>query len=239
MALHTRRRVLFGAAGLLAGLAGCNDDSGGTGTPAERSPTEPGRTPDLGDSGARDPERYALRAAEGPLVWFPDRGDGDSGETDSPGGTIPPHDRRTEGVIADEATAGTLEFADVERADGAREFVATTEFDSETLYLHHAPVEACYRLELCSVSWGGERMTLRYAQSLRPADAACEMGDRDSRATFVRLPVALDSGSEQLRADTEWRRYSEGCGGPSERPTPSEQSTAGTPTPATEDGDDG
>jgi hypothetical protein len=239
MALHTRRRVLLGAAGLLAGLAGCNDDPGGAGTPAERSPTEPGRTPDLGDSSVRDPERYVLRAPDGPLAWFPERGDGDGGEPDERTGTLPPRDRRTVGVIADDATAGALAFAAVEGVDAAREFVAATDFETETLYLHHAPVEACYRLELCSVSWGGEGLTLRYVQSLRPADAACEVGERDSRATLVRLPVALDPGSERVRADVEWSRRSEGCGGSSERPTPGERSAAGTPEPTTGEGGDG
>jgi hypothetical protein len=231
MALHTRRRVLLGAAGLFAGLAGCADDPGSPGTPAERTPTDPGRAPAIGDDGVRDPERYVLRATAGPLAWFPEAVEADTATT------VPADERRTAGVIADEATAGALEFADVDGVADAREFVAATDFDSETLYLHHAPVEACYRLELCSVSWGGEELTLRYVGSLRPADAACEVGERETRATLVRLPTVLDPGSERVRADTEWRRRSQGCGGSSECPTPGEQSTAGTRTSTTEEGD--
>ncbi|MEF8851185.1 MAG: hypothetical protein V5A44_00155 [Haloarculaceae archaeon] len=110
MALHTRRRVLLGAAGLLAGLAGCNDEPGEAGTPAA-SPTEPGRPRDPGDTGVRDPERRVLRhPGEGPLAWFAEDGTTANGTTDR---TIPPHEREHEGLIASDPAARTLVAADV------------------------------------------------------------------------------------------------------------------------------
>jgi|GEM_PF-1896883 len=203
MALHTRRGVLLGAAGLLAGLAGCNEDPESTGTPAERAPTDPGEPRDLGDTGTRDPEQYALRGDDGggTIAWFTedaessgdsagsgdgtDETNGDGGATDS--GTIPPHERRDGGLITDEATAATLSFADVEGAEEARAFVESTDFDSESVYLHQTPLGDCYRLELCSVSWG-EEVSLWYVPVLENYDVACSSEERDTLATFVRIP---------------------------------------------------
>jgi len=242
MALHTRRGVLLGAAGLLAGLAGCNEDPESTGTPAERAPTDPGEPRDLGDTGTRDPEQYALRGDDGggTIAWFTedaessgdsagsgdgtDETNGDGGATDS--GTIPPHERRDGGLITDEATAATLSFADVEGAEEARAFVESTDFDSESVYLHQTPLGDCYRLELCSVSWG-EEVSLWYVPVLENYDVACSSEERDTLATFVRVPVALDAGRT---VEVERSNRAGRCGRPRDRSTPSERSTNQTAT---------
>jgi len=224
MALHTRRGVLLGAAGFLAGFAGCNEDGGDEGTPARRSPTDPGEPHEPGEDSTRDPEQYALRGDDGggEIAWFaadaetPGDGAGDpDGTTDA--GTVPPHERRDEGIIADEATAATLSFADVEGSEDARAFVEATDFDSESVYLHQTPLGDCYRLELCSVSWGGEELSLWYVPVLHDYDVACSSDERDTLATFVRIPATLDPDQA---VDVERSNRGGQCGQVRNRPTP-------------------
>lgn len=234
MALHTRRGVLLGAAGVLAGLAGCNEDSEPSGTPDGPTPIDPDEPRDLGDTGTRNPEQYALRGddGDGTIAWFDedagtsgDDSSGPDGATDS--GTIPSHERRDRGLIADEATAATLSFSDVEGTEEARAFVEATDFDSESIYLDQTPLGNCYRLELCSVSWGGEEVSLRYVFVLEDYDVACSSDERDTLATFVRIPVALDP---DRTVDVDRSNRAGRCGQPRSRPTPSEQRTDGTET---------
>jgi hypothetical protein len=227
MALHTRRGVLLGAAGLLAGLAGCNEDTGDDGTPAQRSPTDLGQPREPSEDSTRDPEQYALRGDDGrgTIVWFAEdvdrSGDGsaDSGTT-TDAETIPPRDRRDEGLITDEAAAATLSFSDVEGSEEARAFVEATDFDSESIYLHQTPLGDCYRLELCSVSWGGEEVSLWYTPVLYDYDVACSAEERDTLATFVRIPAVLDPDQS---VDVERSNRGGQCGRPRNRPTPSER----------------
>jgi hypothetical protein len=227
MALHTRRGVLLGVAGFLAGLAGCNEESEPTGTPAQRTPTDPGEPRELGETGTRDPEQYALRGDDGGgvIAWFaedPGAVGADTGDSDAAtdAGTISPHERRDEGVIADEATAATLSFGDVEGAEEARAFVEATDFDSESIYLHQTPLGDCYRLELCSADWGGEELSLRYVSVLQDYDVACSSEERDTLATFVRVPAALDP---DRRADVERSNRGGRCGQGRTGSTPSER----------------
>jgi hypothetical protein len=246
MALHTRRGVLLGVAGFLAGLAGCNEESEPTGTPAQRTPTDPGEPRELGETGTRDPEQHALRGDDGggTIAWFAEDvsasgdstggedGAGEAGDPDSvtDSGTIPPRERRDEGLVTDGATAATLSFSDVEGVEEARAFVAATDFDSESLYLHQTPLGDCYRLKLCSVSWGGEAVSLRYVPVLESYDVACSAEERDTLATFVRIPVALDPG-QTVKVD---RSNDAGrCGRPRTRPTPGERDTDGTASVST------
>jgi len=197
----TRRRALQVAVGLAAGLAGCPDGDtdagrGSAGRPAG-SPTQP--VPTVADDRAVDPEYVTLRADESdydhPLAWFvPDPDD-----RPTAGATVDPSDRQIGGLIADEATAATLTFSDraVETdasagVETARQFVAETDFDGETLLVDRYPVEACYRLVLCYVAWADGEVEVRYGRFLRGADVACESGERDSQVALARLPVALD-----------------------------------------------
>lgn len=218
MALHTRRMLLLGAAGFLAGLAGCNEETGGETATVPAGPTDPGQRRDLGETGVHDPDRFVLRGRDGPLAWFAE--DAGAGSTDDRG-TVPAHERRTEGVVTDESTATTLAFAGVDGTREARAFVDATDFDGETVYLHHSPVGACERLRLCSVSWADEEVSVRYIQFLKDWDEPCETGETDVQATLVRLPVALDP--DVRPGSTTWRR-SRRCAGSTARTTPSDRS---------------
>jgi len=215
MALHTRRGLLLGAAGLLAGLAGCNEDPGDEPDPS--SPTEPGQRPDPGEDGIADPERRVLRATDGPIAWF-----AEDATVDTDHGTLSADERTEGGLIASEATAATLSLADVEGREAARAFVGATDFDSETIYLDQSPVGECYRLVLCSAGWGDDRIRLRYARVLRDYDVPCEAGERETQATFVRLPVALDA-SERWPTETG---IGTAAGCRESRASPGERSTA-------------
>ncbi|WP_459194339.1 hypothetical protein [Halosimplex sp. J119] len=195
----TRRRALQTAVGLAAGFAGCNDtgDSDGSPTPAAD------RHPD--DHVAQDPEHVTLRGSDyelgDRLAWFLDP---DDRPTD--GRTVERRDRVTRGLVADRATAETLTIDDAavaetefsDSAEAVREFVAETDFDRETLYLHHELTDECYRLVLCYVSWADREVEISYGQFLRDHDVACEADARDGQATLVRIPAALDPEQYEL-----------------------------------------
>ncbi|MFC7141619.1 hypothetical protein ACFQMA_17495 [Halosimplex aquaticum] len=197
----TRRRALQAAVGLAAGFAGCNDSSGGGRSPTPSAP----RGPD-DDHVALDPEYVTLRASDYELgdrfAWFL----ADPADRPTDGGTVDRSDRQTRGLIADRATAETLTIeeggvADTEISDSpeaVREFVAATDFDRETLYLHHELTDECYRLVLCHVSWADREVEIRYGRFLRDHDVACEADARDGHLTVVRIPAALDPKRYEL-----------------------------------------
>jgi hypothetical protein len=195
----TRRRALQAAVGLAAGLAGCPDGETDAGRDDGATPIGSPTPPVPGDDRVSDIESVTLRADEGgydnPLAWFvPEPGDRATADS-----TVDPSDREFEGLIADPATAETLRVTD--RAteteasvapETARQFVAGTDFDSETLLVENRSVEECYRLVLCHVAWDDGEVETGYGRFLRDADVACESGERDARATVARLPVPLD-----------------------------------------------
>ncbi|MDS0296217.1 hypothetical protein [Halogeometricum luteum] len=177
----TRRRFLLGAAAtLLSGLAGCNGESYGSSTAVERSNrSDPGPVPD----------HYVLRnAGNEPPAWFVDPDE----ETTTERGTVPDRMRETRGFVASETTADRLRFADVDGADAAREFVAATDFESETVYVETESVSECRTLSLCGVSWTGSSIHTDYGSTYRDADVACEADARDGVSTLIRIPEALD-----------------------------------------------
>lgn len=227
MALRTRREVLLGAAGLLVGPAGCNEEAAGRSPTVPAAPTDPGRRRSPGETGVHDPERAVLRSGEGPLAWFAE--DVATGRTDdaTDTGTVPAGERETGGAVTDGSTAATLAFADVAGADEARAFVDATDFDRETLYLHHSPVTACERLRLCSVSWSDGEVSIRYARFLGDWNEPREAGETDTRATLVRLPVAL--GPTVRPGSTTWRDTRR-CAGATARPAPSDRPSEDAPS---------
>ncbi|WP_436925903.1 hypothetical protein [Halosimplex amylolyticum] len=194
----TRRRALQGAVGLIAGLAGCNDTITGINreNPPSGTPAVPRRS---GDQVASDPDRLVLRA-EGldrgePFLWFAH--DADELPTDAE--TARKANRVSDGLIADTATAETFTIDDdatwsdlSDPPDAVREFVAATDFETETILVDNYPVGACYRLELCHVTWSDDDVETRYGRFLRDHDVPCEADARHAQATVVRLPVALD-----------------------------------------------
>lgn len=196
----TRRRLLGGTAALFAGLAGC---SGSSTTDSNTG------TPPAGANVAHDPERHALRTVdERPPVWLPPEG---AGATDAASGdaTAGRPDRvRAFVLVASEATARRLRFADVDGADEARAFATATDFDAETLYLDNHSVEACRRLELCHVAWSDTDVDTQYGGYYRDADVSCDADARHAVSWLIRIPDALDPDAVTSRG-SGWS--SQGC----------------------------
>jgi hypothetical protein len=231
----TRRRALQAAVGLAAGLAGCPDGETDAGRDDGATPIGSPTPPVPGDDRVSDIESVTLRADEGgydnPLAWFvPEPGDRATADS-----TVDPSDREFEGLIADPATAETLRVTD--RAteteasvapETARQFVAGTDFDSETLLVEGRSVGECYHLVLCSVFWEDGEVETRYGRFLRGADVACEADARDAHVTIARLPVSLDPAEFEMGATGVASGRCFRWEGP--RPTPRPRSATGTPT---------
>lgn len=186
MALH-RRKLLQAATALTAGLAGCGGFTGST----TRSETiaAGGRSPPA-NSETDPPQLVARAGTEQPPIRLvdPDAEPSEDGESDHLGHRI------AHSVIDSREQAARLTVADGVEPDGdLASFVEETAFDDETLYLETNTVRECFRLELCWVSWGPERLRTEYARTLRAYDEACSVGVRVFESRFVRLPVALDS----------------------------------------------
>jgi hypothetical protein len=186
----TRRAALAGAAALLTGLAGCETDT---------SPDDP--TP---SSGTRtDPAHVMLRNPAGePVVSVPP--DEDPLET----GTQTP-ERPVHGFVASSDDLEALSFADVEGVERAREFLATTSFDAETVFYEQGRVAECRRRTLCYVSWTPGSIETDYADVLRPATVECSTDADDALTTFIRIPEALDPD----RISSYSSGHSRGAGG--------------------------
>lgn len=182
----TRRRLLHAAVGLLAGLAGCGRSRDG---PSTETPTEPNRRND-----GPVPDHYMLRdpSDEPPVLLPRDRdGRGDAATAESPSGNRP-ENARQHGLVASEDAASRVWITDVEGADEARDFVAATDFDAETLYVHGRSVGECYELELCSVTWSDAEIETRFGSNYRDADVACRADAKGMVSTLIRIPDALD-----------------------------------------------
>jgi len=196
----TRRRALQGAVGLLAGLAGCNDVGTGPDPPpdGQRSPTPAAREPNDGTADA--PEHVALRSTgrlrNRSVLSF--ARDADAVPTAE--GTLAPDDRAHSGLVASRAVAETVSVDGDRLADSTlsasaaavQEFLDATDFDSQTVYVDHWPVEQCYRLVLCHADWDDREIEIQYGRGIRPYDARCEAGRQVERVTLIRFPVALD-----------------------------------------------
>jgi hypothetical protein len=174
----TRRRALAGAATLLAGLAGCG---GSEETAVDVNPREEP------ENVATDPERYALRnPTEERAVTVSDDGEELDGRK---------RDAARRGVVADADTAAVLSFADIKGANDARAFVSATDFSAATLYLDRMPVDECYRMELCYVTWTETEIQTRYGRQYRDWDVACDAEETDTAVYLIRIPAALDPRS--------------------------------------------
>ncbi|WP_313695581.1 hypothetical protein [Halorarum halobium] len=173
----TRRAALRGATALLAGAAGCSDFEAGESTATA------GRERDL-ENVATDPPHRTLRATtDASIVWVDD---GESGTNGTPRRYL------SDRFIVDEASADRLRFAESVDSAPVREFIAATEFETETVYVDLSSVGECYRLELCYVGWSDAEIETRYGRTLRDADVSCGADVRASVATFVRIPAAID-----------------------------------------------
>jgi len=203
MSPFTRRRALQGAVGLLAGFAGCNDVGGPDGDPPTGTPAMPRRS---GDQVREEPESVSLRVDEyrpdESVAWFVP--DSEARRTDSE--TVKQADREHDGLVTDRGTADSLVIADEsvvetevsESPETVRAFLAETDFDSETVLVQHRGLGACYRLELCYVTWTDGEVEPRYGRYLRDHDVACEVDTRHTHVTFARLPTALDPETAEI-----------------------------------------
>jgi hypothetical protein len=177
----TRRRVIGSALALSALLAGCND------RPERPPPATTARSPQK--HVARDPDSITLRGpATEPIVTV-EPAEQTTDESD-------PRSWRGRGLIASREVADRLTIADVADAEAARQFVAETEFATETLGYEAWRVEECRRRELCHVVWDDEEYELWFMETYRDADVACSVDAHNVTATLFRVPGVLDPDLE-------------------------------------------
>jgi len=179
MPSSTRRRALRGVATLLVGVgaAGCS----GEGSSSSSHP------PDATGNVAFGPESYSLRNPEHePIVWTGERPttvDDDDGRSRPWGHHF---------FVADADDVAAVSVADVEGAEGAREFLAATDYDAATVYVERVGIRECFTQELCHVRWSKTEIDTSYARYYRDADVACETDARDVLVTLIRIPEAFD-----------------------------------------------
>lgn len=175
----TRRALLASAAATTTALAGCSSETRRSSNHDER--------PEHFDL---DPESVRVRYADDtPPIWY--------AETDS---SVDPATAErgaydTRKVIASAGDRDRLQYADVDGADAAHAFAAETDFETETLYLETTTVEACFRHELCYVTWSSTEIDTDYGRYYRDADVACELDTEETASRLIRIPDTLDSGS--------------------------------------------
>lgn len=175
----SRRALLSAATAAATALAGCS----GTGT-MERDSASDRPAP---DGGGGDPPPYAYLRHDEPvaLAWFEDddRSRGD-------------RTRHLDRLVLDSAErVETVTYADVDGAEAVREFVAGTDFETETVLVDQRTVEACYRLELCSVRWSATEVDFDYSRVGLAYDVSCEADAEATEARFLRIPDTLDGDS--------------------------------------------
>jgi hypothetical protein len=179
----SRRAFLAGGAAAAAALAGCSGTNTGSG--------DPGTSVESGSGSknvVRDPPHLMVRtdASEEPPVWV----------EPSEGGTDADGDGRPVGaagrVLLDSPSAADrVGVADDVDAESVRTFLRETVFDEETVYLVFRPVRACYRLELCHVTWSDSDVETQFGGYYRDADVACERDVREGVSVLIRIPDAL------------------------------------------------
>ncbi|WP_254841382.1 hypothetical protein [Natronomonas marina] len=184
----TRRRLLQAATAVTAGLAGCSALSGEESTATRTVSEDDGPRPPNGGSES-DPDTVLVRAdTRYPPVRIPD-GDG---EPTDPARLERFHPRLKHEIVDSASRAEKLTVADGVDAEPVSSFVSATDFDSETLYLESSTVEACFRLQLCSISWSTDEIRTDYAQQVRPYDDRCAADEYVFESRLVRIPAALD-----------------------------------------------
>ena len=210
MSSRTRRRLLNGAVGLLVGFAGCSDSTDGTATEVSNDSAE--------KPTGEVPDHYALRRSEDePAIAVPSENRRDTTTTSS---NRPPDGARRRGFVASAETADRLWVADVDGAAEARQFVADTDFDSETLYVEYRSARKCHSLELCSVTWSETDIETSYGSYYRDPDVSCRADAKDGVSWLIRIPEVLDPEAIRGRG-SGWS--SSGCG--RRRPSDDETTT--------------
>lgn len=213
----TRRRALLAVASGVAALAGCSSE-------ADRPTIDRQRSHNT----IEDYEARRVRNEDGAVLFA--RG----AELPTPSEEGRGRYARTgRSVIVSEDDLAELAFGDVREAERLRSFVASTDFDSSSIYLLSMPVEACYeiRLRSATVEWDElQREDLHphadFCRTHRPADVECSVEETHTVGFAIRLPVAAEQSSGAGRG------MSSSC-----RPSPRGEYFNATVTPAS-GGDD-
>lgn len=181
MGTLTRRRALLGVAGALAALAGCDTTIDVEGDSMSNDPRDY-------ENVEKDPEYVTLRNPEPEqIAWLAPEGTETTDRDENRQMDRPEH-----GLVADRDTADRLRYADGVDADRADQFVADTDFESETLLLEPRHVGECYETKLCYLTWSSNRYHTWYLRTYRPVEVACETDDEDLLLHVIRIPDALD-----------------------------------------------
>ena len=182
------RRRLLGAVGLIVASAGCGSRGQRDRTPTPTVADNPDQAVETGSvSGDDVPPTLRLR-----------------GGTDAPPVRRPPSERRrrpfddrgwdVDSWLLDRENADTVRVAPDGR-ETVREFLAATDFETETVYVQSMQVLSCFTVTLCSVSWGSDEVKTDYGRHLKPYTAACEADTRVYESRLIRIPAEIESGS--------------------------------------------
>jgi len=183
-----RRESLALAAGTAASLAGCSGFASSSPETTRASPATE-RTAAAGPSSGTetDPGEILVRVdTDRQPIWLADEDDGRP--------TPRPDARHVVSVVVDsEARAGRLSVAP--EVDGTRvaSFLSATDFGDETVFLETIQVEECFRLELCRISWGPEKVSTDYTRRSRRWDEPCAVGERPFESRLIRIPDAISA----------------------------------------------
>lgn len=186
----TRRRFLQVATAVAGGLAGCSNLTGDS-AEASRSASEDGAEPPHSNS-ETDPPMVSLRSeTDLPPIY-----ESDSEEKfTSPSRFDRPSGGYLHTIVSSESSSGRLTVADHVDDDPVTAFISETDFDSETLYLETRQIEACYRLQLCYISWAPDDIHTDYVRKLRPYDEHCKADATAYESRLIRIPATLDEDS--------------------------------------------
>lgn len=183
----TRRALLSAAAAATAALAGCNRT---TTSPRGTTPTETaGDAPTNPDADGAIEFGYLRGDDDRALAWR-EREDRSTDDVRRHPGTF---------VVDGDDRASTLRYADVPGADEVEAFVADTDFETETVLVDQSPVEDCYRLDLCGVSWSTTELDFEYGWVALPWDHPCQRERKVTEARFVRIPEPLEDADVRGR----------------------------------------
>lgn len=177
----TRRNALHGVAGLFTLLAGCSATNHGSSESGD---------PESGGKVATDPETFSLRVSgRRTAIWY--------AETETASSTDEGPPRLETRFVTDADRAESMSFAPEvgDEAEAAREFLTSTDYDAETVYIEQSRVGECFRLEFCHVRWTDTEIDTSYVRRYRDADVACETTANDTVVQFIRVPDTLNPES--------------------------------------------
>ncbi|EMA05206.1 hypothetical protein C439_00365 [Haloferax mediterranei ATCC 33500] len=174
-------------------------------------------------TGGSVPSHYALRHTDDdPSILLPDEPRRTKTATSSTQAGVPPKVAQERGFVTSTETAEQMWFADVDGAAEARQFVADTDFDSETIYVEFQQVRECFTLELCSVTWSESDIHTQYGSHYRSSDVSCQTDTKGGASWLIRIPEVLDPDGIHSYG-SGWS--SGGCHRPREHPEDGEATT--------------